>query len=158
MVEIAEPSDWLFDGSEPQRDLPRDEAEQVAALAITYDEPICTPLSESAVEGVRELFRGFYAHTPYRQIATVERVDEETIAVSGEKRPSASDPDGWEPHIHDRDVEALQSRLVEFFGPLWRVRRRAADPDRPAETRGVIEIRRVVGRRFHYPGAEGDRQ
>ncbi|MFB6085270.1 MAG: hypothetical protein ABEJ84_00460 [Halodesulfurarchaeum sp.] len=158
MTEIAEPSEWLFDGSEPGRDLPPAEAEEVAALSLTYDEPICTTLPESAVEAVRELFRGFYAHTPYRRIAAVERVDEETIAVYGETRSSASGADDWEPHLHTQDVDDLQTLLIEYFGPLWRVRRREPPLDRSGEAGGAVEISRVVGRRFHYPGAEGDRQ
>jgi hypothetical protein len=157
MADPNEPTDWLFDGANPARDLPASEADRVTELSLTYDDPVCTSLPDSAVDGIRELFRGFFAHTPYRRLGTIERVDDATIAVHAESRTSATEPGGWEPHVHDRDVESMQAQLIEYFGPLWRIRRRrGADEGEPVD--GVLEVRRVVGRRFHYPGAEGDRQ
>ncbi|MDZ7850289.1 MAG: hypothetical protein U5K70_05605 [Halodesulfurarchaeum sp.] len=154
---LREPTRWLFDGSDPRGDLPTAEADAVESMRIEYEEPLYAPLPETAVEAVRELFRGFHAHTPYRRLATIEQADDQTILVTGEKRSSKSDADGFEPHIHDRDVEAMQSELTDFFGPLWRVRRRSGAAGRdPIE--GRVVIRRVVGRRFHHPGTEGDRQ
>ncbi len=151
MGDVTEPSVWLFDGADPARDLPPEEAEAVRKLRVTFDEPICTALPDTAVEAVRELFRGFYSHTPYRRVSEIEQVDAETIVVTGEKRPHVDDADGWEPHIHSQDIETMQSELTAFFGPLWRVRRKRENTDRSNAEPGTVVIRRVVGRRFHYP-------
>ena len=156
MADIAEPSDWLFDGTDPERDLRTEEAEQVRAQSVIFGEPICTPLPESAVDAVRELFRGFYSHTPYRRLSAFEQPDDETIVVSGEKRSHVDDPDGWEPHIHTRDIEAMQAELTSFFGPLWRIKRKQAEDDRSQTVPGTLVIRRVIGRQFHYRDQEGE--
>lgn len=151
MGDATEPSVWLFDGADPARDLPPEEAAAVTSLSVTFDEPICTPLPDTAVEAVTELFRGFFSHTPYRRISAIEQADAETIVVYGDKRPHADDADGWEPHIHSQDIESMQAELTAFFGPLWRVRRKREDTDRSNAEPGTVVIRRVVGRRFHYP-------
>ncbi len=146
-----EPSDWLFDGSDPAADLPAAEAERIAQLSIEFDEPICTSLPDSAEAAVTELFRGFFAHTPYRRIASIERIDDTTLAVRIEHREHADDADGWVPAVHDRTIEGLQATLIDFFGPLWRIcRHRAVDTNRDHEP-GTVSIQRVEGRAFHYP-------
>lgn len=155
MADLTEPSVWLFDGADPASDLPPEEAEEVTALSVTFDEPICAHLPDNAVEAVRELFRGFYSHTPYRRISAIEQADAETIVVYGEKRLHADDADGWEPHIHSQDIESMQSELTTFFGPLWRVRRKQENTGRSKPEPGAVVIRRVVGRRFHYPDHGG---
>ncbi|MFB6109739.1 MAG: hypothetical protein ABEJ60_02540 [Halodesulfurarchaeum sp.] len=142
MPEIDEPSTWLFDGSDPRRDLPPAEAEQVAAMTIEYGDPIYAPLPETAVEAVTELLRGFYAHTPYRRIAGVERTDERTVRVLAEKRSSSREDTAWRPAVHSAHVRDIQAELTEYFGPLWRAR--------TAEEAGTVLVGRVIGREFHY--------
>lgn len=145
-----EPSDWLFDGTDPAADLPADEAEQIAGLSIEFDDPICTPLPESAESAVSELFRGFYAHTPYRRLTAIERADETTLLVRAEKREHVDAENGWKPQVHDQAIEELQAQLAAFFGPLWRIRRRRATGPESESEPGTLVIRRVEGRQFHY--------
>jgi len=149
MTTIAEPSVWAFDGEQPARDLPADEAARVEEMTIQFDEPICSELPENAVDAIREVLRGFYEYTPYRRIAAIEREDPYCVAVRGETRQSSHKDDGWEPEIHPNDVASMQSTLVDFFGPLWRVRR-IDDLAGGEECPGSAVVRRVVGRRFHY--------
>lgn len=152
-----EPSDWLFDGSDPAADLPAAEADRIGALSIEFDEPVYSTLPDSAEAAVTELFRGFYAHTPYRRFAAIERVDETTLQVRVERREHADAEDGWAPEVHDRTVEALQAKLNAFFGPLWRIRRKPAVAAGGEDKPGTLVVRRVEGRRFHYrdSGADG---
>ncbi|MGM0372425.1 MAG: hypothetical protein ACQEQJ_07965 [Halobacteriota archaeon] len=147
MSQVAEPSVWLFDGQDPGRDLPAAEAAQVESMALTYDEPIWAPLPDTAVEAVTELFRGFYAHTPYRQIAAIEREDEYTVALHAEHRES--NRDDWDPHVHATHAAEMQETLSDYFGPLWRASREASD-----NGTGTVHIHRVVGRKFHYREAD----
>lgn len=143
MPDVAEPSTWLFDGRDPHRDLPPAEAEQVAAMTIEYGDPVYATLPETTVDAVSELLRGFYAHTPYRRLAGVERVDEQAVRVRAEQRASSRDETEWVPEIHPEHVAAIQSRLIEYFGPLWRAR--------AGEAAGSVLVRRVIGREFGYP-------
>ena len=150
-----EPSDWLFDGTDPAADLPPSEADRIADLSLVFDDPICSRLPESSRSAVRELFRGHFAHTPYRRFAGIEREDERTLLVRAEKREHANEAEGWEPHIHDRTIEALQDLLIDFFGPLWRIHRKRSDDSGTGYEPGTVVVRRVKGRHFHYREEHG---
>lgn len=151
---VTEPAVWLFDGARPERDLPEAEAEAVASMGIVYGDPLLDRLPESAVAGVRELLRGFFAHTPYRRIRSVEREDERTVRIDVERRESHHGGD-WERWLHPADARAMQDRLCESFGPLWRLRRGNAEADTP--TPGTAHVHRMLGRQFRYRGESDER-
>lgn len=149
MTDIEEPSVWGFDGEDPGRELPKTEANRVEALAIRFDEPIWTPLPDTATEAVREAFRGFFEHTPYRRLATIEQVEECQIVVRAETRESNRADAEWEPALHPADVESMQTTLSDLFGPLWRIRPREQGPETDPSP-GTAVVGRMIGRRFHY--------